>query len=84
MSYTILYHPKVKGDLKLLDKKQKEIIARAIEDRLGEEPEKYAKPLRGSLKGYWKLRIGNFRVVFKIPGGEVLVLAILHLSRSLL
>jgi mRNA interferase RelE/StbE len=35
-------------------------------------------PLRGTLKGYWKLRVGDYRVVFKVAGQEVWVLTILH------
>ncbi|MBI5344466.1 MAG: type II toxin-antitoxin system RelE/ParE family toxin [Deltaproteobacteria bacterium] len=31
-----------------------------------------------TLKGYWKLRVGDYRVVYKISGNEVLVLGIIH------
>jgi mRNA interferase RelE/StbE len=53
-------------------------IARAIETRLGAEPERYGVPLAGTLHGYWKLRVGDYRVVFKVAGDDVWVLAILH------
>lgn len=78
MRYTVFYHPKVRDDIKPLDKKQKRTIERAIESRLSVEPEKYGKPLEQSLKGYWKLRVGDMRVVFKIVKNEVHVLGILH------
>ncbi len=39
---------------------------------------RYGVPLRGTLKGYWKLRVDDYRVVFKIAGQEVWVLTILH------
>ena len=35
------------------------------------------RPLRGSLKGYWKLRVGNYRIVFKLAESKILVLAIM-------
>lgn len=35
-----------------------------------------AKPLRGSLKGNWRLRTGNWRIVFKVKGDLVQVWAI--------
>jgi mRNA interferase RelE/StbE len=42
-------------------------------------PERYGVPLTGSLRGYWKLRVGDYRVVFKIiSAADVLILAILH------
>lgn len=79
MPYTILYHPKVKEeDIKPLNKRQRDIIAKAIETRLVNEPAKYGKPLRGSLKGYWKLRVGDIRVVFKIVEDEIQILGIIN------
>ncbi len=78
MPYAIVYHPKVLEDIELLDHKQRKIISKAIETRLGIEPAKYGKPLSGSLKGYWKLRVGDVRVVFKISKTEVLILGILN------
>lgn len=75
---TIVYHPKVKEDIEPLDKKQRSTIAKAIETRLGNEPQKYGKPLRGSLKGYWKLRVGDIRVIFKITGNEIWILGIIN------
>jgi mRNA interferase RelE/StbE len=53
-------------------------IARAIDTRLTSEPMRYGVPLRGTLKGYWKLRVGDYRVVFRIGSREVSILAILH------
>lgn len=53
-------------------------IARSIDGRLTSEPTRYGVPLRGTLKGYWKLRVGDYRVVFKVAGQEVWVLTILH------
>ena len=78
MRYRILYHPKVRDDIKSIDRKQKKSVERAIESRLSVEPEKYGKPLESSLKGYWKLRVGDIRIVFKIAKNEVHILGILH------
>jgi len=41
-------------------------------------PHDYGKPLRKSLKGYWKLRVGDYRVVFKVIESEVWILGIRH------
>ncbi|MGH7890552.1 MAG: type II toxin-antitoxin system RelE family toxin [Thermodesulfobacteriota bacterium] len=78
MPYSILYHPEVRRDIESLDHKQRKIISKAIETRLGIEPAKYGKPLSGSLKGYWKLRVGDIRVVFKIVKNELLILGIIN------
>jgi len=78
MNYSIIYHPDVKkNDLPKIDARNKSMIKRAIEERLTNNPEVYGKPLRRSLKGYWKLRVGDYRVVFKISGDDIRILAII-------
>lgn len=79
MAYSLVYHADVKkSDLKEIDERNKAIIKRAIEERLTLQPEKFAKPLQRSLKGYWRLRVGEYRIVFKVKGDTVLVLGIIH------
>lgn len=53
-------------------------IRRAIESRLLEQPEQYSEPLRRTLKGYRKLRVGDYRVVLRIEEQRVTILAICH------
>ncbi|CAN2041604.1 mRNA interferase RelE/StbE [Candidatus Magnetomoraceae bacterium gMMP-15] len=79
MSYRLIYHSNVKKtDLLKIDKKNKSMIKRAIEERLAIQPEFYGKPLRRTLKGYWKLRVGEYRIVYKISGDEIRIFAIIH------
>ena len=77
--FTLRYHPDVKAkDLPMIDTKLKNRIRKAIESRLATEPQQYGVPLRKTLQGYWKLRVGDYRVVFKIIGKEVWILGIIH------
>ena len=77
--YKLIYHPDVKKtDLPKIDKQNKISIKKAIEERLTTHPEIYGKPLQRTLKGYWKLRVGDFRIVFKITGDKIIILAIMH------
>ncbi|MDD5223119.1 MAG: type II toxin-antitoxin system RelE/ParE family toxin [bacterium] len=79
MAYTLLYHPAVREtDLPQINPDVKARIARAIESRLATEPQKYGRPLRKTLKGYWKLRVGDYRVIYKIVGDDVWILGIIH------
>jgi len=79
MAFTLIYHPDVKKvDLPKIDKKHKSMIRRVIEERLTSTPELYAKPLQRSLKGYWKLRVGDYRIVFKIFEKQIIILGIIH------
>lgn len=78
-SYNLVYHKDVaKIDLPGIDEKNKSMLKRAIEERLATQPEVYGKPLQRTLKGYWKLRVGDYRIVFKILGNELRIYGIIH------
>lgn len=53
-------------------------IKKAIEDKLTHNPVEFGKPLRYSLKGCRRLRVGDFRVIYKIEGETVLITKIGH------
>ena len=79
MSFTISYHKEVvKHDMPALSVAMKARIKRAIETKLTTYPEQYAVPLRRTLKGYWKLRIGDYRVIFEFDRSMIIVLGIGH------
>jgi mRNA interferase RelE/StbE len=78
MSFAVLFHQEVAADIADLPVDLKERIRTAIKERLTTEPALYGKPLRATLKGYWKLRVGDYRVVYAISGDEVIVYAICH------
>ena len=79
MTFELRYHPDVKAvDIPLLDSRFKSRIKNAIETRLITAPHQYGEPLRKTLKGYWKLRVGDYRVIFKIVKREVWILGIIH------
>jgi mRNA interferase RelE/StbE len=79
VAFAIKYHPDVKKvDLPRINLKNRERIRRAIESRLVAAPQEYGLPLRKSLRGYWKLRVGDYRVIFKIEGEIVYVLGVRH------
>jgi mRNA interferase RelE/StbE len=79
MDFRLSYHPEIKkSDLPKIDSKNKARIKRAIETRLATQPQLYSKPLQRTLKGYRKLRVGDYRIVFKISEDLILILAIIH------
>lgn len=81
MTYILHYHELVmKEDIPTLSAEWRDRIRIAIEDRLTTYPEKYGKPLRRSLKGYRKLRVGDHRVIFRIERQSVKVFVIQHRS----
>ena len=79
MPYTIQYHPDVnRRDIPGIGKTMQKRIRTAIENRLLVAPERYSEPLRRTLKGYRKLRVGDYRVVLRIQGNEIMILGIRH------
>lgn len=69
--FDIKYHPDVAKDIKKISPPDRERVRKAIETKLPQTPEKYSDHLRAELKNYWKLRVGDYRVVFKIAGKEI-------------
>jgi mRNA interferase RelE/StbE len=79
--FKLTYHPLVvKDDIPKLSEEWKQKIQGAIEQRLATSPDFYAKPLRRSLKGYRKLRVGDYRVIFRIERETIKILIIRHRS----
>ena len=79
MPYHLRYHPDVKAkDIPKLNRTIQKRVRIAIERRLLESPDRYSEPLRRTLKGYRKLRLGDYRIVLKIEGEEILILGICH------
>ncbi len=82
VAYTVLYHPLVvREDLPALDATVKVRIRHAIELKLQTAPDLYGIPLRRSLKGHRKLRVGEYRVVFRLEKKHVMIVAIQHRSK---
>lgn len=81
MSFEIFYHDAViHEDIPRLSKIAKVRIKRAVEQKLTTRPEVYGKPLRKSLKGFRKLRVGDYRVIFRIENVRVKIFVIQHRS----
>jgi mRNA interferase RelE/StbE len=78
LSYIVKYHKTVKEDLNKLDKFSRSRIRKAIESRLLIDPIGYGQPLKGTLKDFRKLRIGDYRVVYKVVRKEIIILGIRH------
>lgn len=79
MTFELRYHPDVRNiDIPKLNETLKKRIKKAIEERLSISPHQYGEPLRKTLKGYWKLRVGDYRVVYKVDRNEILIFAIIN------
>lgn len=80
-SYIIEYLDSVvQKDIPQLPKKMRTLIQRAIEERLALDPVGLGKPLRYSLKGHRRLRVGDYRIVYRINSEKqtVIIVVIKH------
>ena len=66
--------------LKQLSKLDKPTARRIIdylrEIASGEDPHSQGKELTGNLAGFWRYRVGNYRIIASIEDDELLILAI--------
>jgi mRNA interferase RelE/StbE len=79
MAFIFVFTRSAKKDVASLDivvRKQlhKKLVELAEYDNLSH----VSKPLAGELNGYCRIRIGNYRVLCEIDGGEVVVHKVQH------
>ncbi len=83
MSYVLLLKPEViEQDLPKIDEANKQRIAKVIKQKLTTRPEIFGKRLKHPLHGLYKLRIGDWRVIFKIKNEIVDIIAVKHRSKA--
>jgi mRNA interferase RelE/StbE len=70
----------VKKDIPALPASAKVMIKKSIEERLTIDPVGFGKPLRYSLKGCRRLRVSDYRIVYRIEPTthKIIILAIKH------
>ena len=66
----------LKEDFKKLSPKQSQHILAVIKRKLSLAPEAYGKPLSGEFSGYWRLRVEDFRIIYRIVKDRIEVLVI--------
>lgn len=79
--FAVEYDPKAVKELKKLDKPIARRVARAIAELADDPRPQGARPLTG-FPELWRLRVGDYRVVYTIRNAELLVLALRIAHRS--
>jgi mRNA interferase RelE/StbE len=82
LTSNIFYKSSVRHDLKKIDPKNLTRILREIRRVLGNNPHA-GEALHGEFKGLYKLRVGDYRVIYALISEGVLVLRITGLFLSL-
>jgi mRNA interferase RelE/StbE len=77
VTWKVLLHPLVLDeDIPRVDKPDRARIFKAMREKLATAPDQYGEPLRRELFGYWKLRVGDFRVIYRMRKQVVTVLVL--------
>ena len=81
MGWRIEYARSVRKSVEKLDPPVRRRIREYLENRVAnlEDPRQLGKPLKGELAGFWRYRIGDFRVVCELRD-ETLVVLVLHIG----
>jgi mRNA interferase RelE/StbE len=81
IGYSIVLHSDVIAiDLPRLDTFWRQEIRNAVRGKVATQPDLYGKPLRQPLKGYRKIRVGDYRVIFQIKKRTAQIVIIGHRS----
>ena len=75
------YKASIERDLRKIDKKQIGRILDKIEDILSDDPDK-GDALKGQYKGLFRLRVGDYRVMYAKTKKGVLVIRIRHRGKA--
>jgi len=65
-------------DLKRLDSAAQRAVLRFLRERVAttEDPRHFGKPLVGDMKGLWRYRVGDYRIVARIEDDRLIVLVV--------
>ena len=78
MAWAIEFLPAAAKELKALDRTVAARIVRTLEERIAgaDDPRALGAPLTGDHAGFWRWRIGDYRVVARIEDERVTVLVV--------
>jgi len=78
MTYKLFFLKEAVEEFKRLDKSIQRIIREKLE-LLAKNPEilkNNIKPLKGEYKGFYRLRVGNYRIIYKIDNENLIIILI--------
>jgi mRNA interferase RelE/StbE len=80
LAYDVIWHEDSVEDLKKLDSKAAKKIIGKVKNYLTQDPIKLGARLKGSLKGFRRYRIGEYRVIYAIDhaGKKIIILNVNH------
>lgn len=84
MKYSLVFTERFKKEVSKLDNSERKLLKGWILKHLVdcENPRAFGKPLIGNKNGYWRYRVGNYRIIVEIYDSEFIILALTYGHRS--
>jgi len=75
LTWKVEFDERARRELRKLDRQAQRSILRFLRERIAtnEDPTRFGAPLRKNLSGFWKYRIGSYRVICQITGHKLIV-----------
>lgn len=73
MSYKVEVLPAARRDIKRLPAQVRELVARRIDALAGDPRPRDAEALQGDLRGFLRIREGDWRIVYRVDSGARVV-----------
>jgi len=70
LAYKVLFNAAIEKDLRHIDVTQQKRILDAIQSELSESPRQNGTPLKGKFKGFWKMYVVPYRVIYTVNDRE--------------
>ena len=78
MAWQVEFHPQAAKELRKLDRTAAARIVRTLEERIAplDDPRTLGSALVGEHAGYWRWRIGDYRVIARIEDERITILVV--------
>lgn len=80
--WTIKFKDDCRKEFRKLDYTAQQRIIRYLHERVRPEPKRFGDALIGNMKGFWRYRVGDYRIIAKLYDDELIVLAVRIGKRS--
>jgi mRNA interferase RelE/StbE len=75
LAWAIEWDERAFKEFKRLDRKAQKVIRRYLKERIAaaDDPKRFGAPLSHDLAGFWKYRIGDYRIICRIEEEKLAV-----------
>ncbi|MEO9886910.1 MAG: type II toxin-antitoxin system RelE/ParE family toxin [Balneola sp.] len=78
MIWKVEFDDRARKELRKLDKQTQDRILKWLRETMAteEDPRRTGKSLKGRMKGLWRYRVGDYRIISQIQDEQLLILVI--------